>query len=334
MSTLHINRSGSGIVLKYGSMKIALDTYARGAVTFLSHSHSDHIVGIQKAKHIVATRGTFETLAARGQRLGCSKSIVRYNETLGQIGVYVTALNAGHVIGSSMFLFEFDDGMKVLYTGDFNNVDSIVHKAAAPVNADVLITEATFGTPSWVFPDREQVHFDIVEKAKTSIEKGILPFFQAYSLGKAQEAIALLQNNGFNVVSGNKTIDSVNEVYNKYGNDLDFISIEEEEMHSILEQDCVVITSSPKHTNRNFQKIIGRKKWMDFERRIQIYKLSGWALGQYGTMGFPLSAHSDYPGLVDFAQNVEPRVTYCFTSNATTLSNQLNSLGIQALPLE
>ena len=49
MSTLHVKRSGSGIILKYGGIKLALDTFARGASTFLSHSHSDHIVGIQKA---------------------------------------------------------------------------------------------------------------------------------------------------------------------------------------------------------------------------------------------------------------------------------------------
>jgi putative mRNA 3-end processing factor len=334
MSSLKLRRQGTGIVLKYMDVTLALDTGLRGMTTLLSHSHSDHIGGVSDAPHIIATSGTLDTLEARGTVVSGRRAVVKYGETLGTVGAYVTALNAGHVLGSTMFHIEFDDGLEVLYTGDFNAVDSIVHSAAEPRHADVLITEATYGTPRWVFPDRPETHRRILDAARATIDNGGIPVFQAYSLGKAQEAIALLQGAGIDVVSGNSTVDSVSEVYNKHGKGLAFAPLDSEDAKLALSSDCAIVTSSPRYTVSSIRKIQGAETARQIDKRIRNFNLSGWTLGEVSRHGFPLSAHTDFPGLIEFAKQVEPRMTYCFTGNGPVLSSHLIRAGVQAAPIE
>jgi putative mRNA 3-end processing factor len=334
MATLNVKKAGSGFLLEFGGTRLALDTGVEGLTTLLSHSHADHISGIQKAEHIVATRGTFETWIARGGKTPRDRTVVELREPFSQIGVTVTAYNAGHVLGSSMFLIEFDEGARVLYTGDFNNVDSVVHKAASPVRADVLITEATYGTPQWVFPDREDTHGNIVNAARKALEENRIVVFSAYSLGKAQEAIAVLQHAGFSVISGNMTIDSVSRVYNNHGKRLRSVPLRSNDTRTLLSEGGIVVSSSFNHTIRGIMNHLKIRSRSQLEDRIDKYSLSGWTLGKFRERGFPLSAHSDFNGLVGFARAVDPRVAYCFTENGLTLSNHLSEMGMNAVPLE
>ena len=99
MSTVSLRKSGTGFLLEYGDVKLVLDAGMKGETTLLSHSHADHIGGLGKARHIIATAGTFDTWhARRSSRLG-SKTIIKHGDMFGQIGVNITALNAGHVLG-------------------------------------------------------------------------------------------------------------------------------------------------------------------------------------------------------------------------------------------
>jgi putative mRNA 3-end processing factor len=334
MNSLRITKHGTGILLRYGNTKLAFDTGASGFLTLLSHSHADHIGQLHKANAVIATKGTLDTLEARGKNLSCKPTIIKNGDTLGKIGYYVTALNAGHVLGSSMFRVEFDDGLSVLYTGDFNTVDSIVHQAAIAVETDVLITEATYGTPQWIFPERRGVHRDIVGKAKEIIEAGKIPVFRAYSLGKAQEAIALLYHSGISTVSGNKAVDTVSSVYNDHGRDFEFVPSDSLANPKELPEAFAIVSSSPKHARAAFIRGCKRKDENAKPPETKEYNLSGWTLLEYKNRGFPLSAHSDFPHLLAFAKAVNPRVVYCFTGNARILSRHLDKGGINAVPLE
>ena len=334
MSTVSLKKSGTGFLLKYGDVKLALDTGIKGETTLLSHSHSDHIGGLKNARHIIATKGTFDTWQARRSNRFGNKTIIKHGDMFGQIGVNITALNAGHVLGSTMFLLEFDDDLRVLYTGDFNNVDSLIHKAAIPVDADVLITEATYGMPQWVFPDRRIVYDNILDAATKVIDEGRVPLFHAYSLGKSQEAIALLQSGGFRVISGNTSIDKVCSVYKRHGVDLRHHTVQSKNLTEILDEGAVIVSSSSRHTIGNMQRMLGKKVIARYEKKLEYYNLSGWTIGKFRERGFPLSAHSDFNGLLDFAKQVNPRVAYCFTENGRTLSKHLSDNGIHAVPLE
>lgn len=334
MSTLNVKKVGTGFLLEYGDVRLALDTGVKGESTLLSHSHSDHIGGLKNANHIIATAGTFDTWGARGNIAIKNKTVIRIGDMFGQIGVNITALNAGHVLDSTMFHLEFNDGLRVLYTGDFNNVDSLVHQAAQPIEADVLITEATYGKPQWIFPERKGVYSNILDTATEILDSGRVPLFSAYSLGKAQEAIALLQSGGFRIVSGNTSIDKVCAVYKKHGVDLRHHTLSSPGVSDILKEGAVVVTSSVRHTLYNIRKSIDKKTAKCLEDKMERYSLSGWTLSKFRERGFPLSAHTDFNGLVEFAKAVNPRVTYVFTGNASEFSAHLAKEGINAVPLE
>ncbi|MFW9809939.1 MAG: MBL fold metallo-hydrolase, partial [Candidatus Thorarchaeota archaeon] len=333
MPTVSVKKVGTGFLLEYGDVKLALDTGIYGETTLLSHSHSDHIGGLKNAGHIIATRGTFDTWYARRLNRFRNKTEIKHGDMFGQIGVNITALNAGHVLGSTMFHIEFNDGLTVLYTGDFNNVDSLVHKAAKPVGADVLITEATYGAPSWIFPNRKTVYENILDAAMNIIDEGRIPLFHAYSLGKAQEAIALLESGGFRVVSGNSSIDKVCSVYRRHGVNLRHLSLRSADTSKALDEGAVIVSSSSRHTLNSMRKFYGNKMFTEIESKIDYFDLSGWTVGKFRRQGFPLSAHSDFKGLVSFAKSVNPRVAYCFTENGRTLSKHLSENGIHSVPL-
>ncbi|MFW9861341.1 MAG: MBL fold metallo-hydrolase [Candidatus Thorarchaeota archaeon] len=334
MSTLKLKKQADGLILDYGHVRLALDTGIKGETTLLTHGHTDHLKGIEKAHRVVATKATIDTLKARGHMVKGRVELLEYNQRIGQLGVIVTALNAGHVLGSSMYLMEFDEGLSVLYSGDYNVVDSMVHTAAKPVSADVLITEATYGTPEWVFPSRKSIYDDILTTTSESIENGRIPVFLAYSLGKAQEAIALLQWGGFNVVSGNHRIDEVCKVYNQHGSDLRHTSLNHRDVKHLFSEGCAIVSSSFHHTRKNIRGAIGSTAANDIMNRMDHYSLSGWTLGDSSKIGFPLSAHSDFNGLMRFAKKVNPRVVYCFTGNASHFSGHLVDDGLNAVPLE
>ena len=334
MSTLNVQKVGTGFLLEYGDVRLALDTGIKGETTLLSHSHADHIGGLKTASHIIATSGTFDTLGARGNNVFNNKTVIRIGDTFGQIGVNITAHNAGHVLGSTMFHLEFNDGLTVLFTGDFNNVDSFVHTAALPIEADVLITEATYGQPEWVFPDRKGVYDNILDAASATLDDGRIPVFNAYSLGKSQEAIALLQSGGFRILSGNKSIDNVCNVYKDHGVDLRHHTLNSVGISDLLESGSVVVSASIRHTLNNIRRICDNETVQNFEQKMEKYSLSGWTLGKFRERGFPLSAHTDFNGLIEFAKAVNPRVAYVFTGSASELSEHLSAEGINAVPLE
>lgn len=334
MPTVSVKKIGTGFLLEYGDVRLALDTGVKGETTLLSHSHSDHTGGLKNAAHIVATKGTLDTWQARGAGRFKNKTEIKHGDMFGQIGVNITALNAGHVLGSTMFHIEFNDGLTVLYTGDFNNVDSLIHKAATPVEADVLITEATYGTPSWVFPKRKTIYEDILDAATENVDAGRIPIFHAYSLGKSQETIALLQSGGFRVISGNTSIDKVCSVYKRHGIDLRHLTLRSSGTTGALEDGAVIVSSSSRHTAHSMRKLFGERTFSKVESKLEYYDLSGWAVGKFRRRGFPLSAHSDFNGLLGFAESVNPKVVYCFTENGRTLSKHLSEKGIHSVPLE
>ena len=334
MPTLSLKKHGTGIALEYGEVKLALDTGMQGVTTLLSHSHTDHIGRLNRANQVIGTKGTFDTYSARGGKLPANRIIVEYQQMTVLSGVNITAINAGHVLGSTMFLIEFDDGLRALFTGDFNVVDSIVHEHARPVKADVLITEATYGSPSWIFPDRIETHENILKAAANCLAEGVNPIFNAYSLGKAQEVIALLQGRGIRVVSGNRSIDQVCKVYNRHGFDLKQVPITSKDLGHLIERGCAIVTSSPRHTEQHIRRTLGKMESRAIMDRMKPYSLSGWTLGKFRQRGFPLSAHSDYLGLLEFAKGVDPKVVYCFTENAREFSGHLATVGLNAVPLE
>ncbi len=346
---------GHGLLLQHGELRLGLDVGLPGVTTLLSHAHADHIGSLSGAREVVMTRQTLEVLRARNGTVRQPVRTVEFGKQYEFGNATVTPLNAGHVLGSTMFLIELGDGTRVLYTGDFNTEDSLVHTAAEPVEADVLITEATYGSPEWVFPDRPKVYDAIVTSARRDIEDGLVPVFRAYSLGKAQEATALLSQNGTVVASGNFVIDRVNWVYARYSQSLSWVDVADREaLREALSAGCAIVASDTRHLWANLQRHLGHTTTRAIVGRAKEYRLSGWSLHDgsvpHGLQarpheypprwfrhaqpsGFPLSAHADFHDLIGFASAVAPRIAYCFVGPVHEFAGHLAGRGIDAVPV-
>ena len=232
--------------------------------------------------------------------------------------IELVALNAGHILGSAQFLIN-TPSQAILYTGDINCVDTLTTKAAQPEKCDVLIIEATYGSPFYKFPPREIIYAGIVEWALETLKQGSIPCFHVYAAGKGQEVIRLFNTYTHLPVVVNPRLDGVNETYRKSGLDLQWIPSNTRHGHSILDKEaCVYITTPSDHR--------------DPGRRHSRAYATGWALSSKGrNTAFPLSSHADFDQLVRFIKACSPQQVYIFTGFAEELRVSLRTrLGLDA----
>jgi putative mRNA 3-end processing factor len=232
--------------------------------------------------------------------------------------VEVKALNAGHMLGSAQFLVN-TPASSILYTGDINCVDTLTTKAAQPHRCDVLVIEATYGSPFYRFPSRETIYASVVEWSVDMIKQGCIPCLHVYAAGKAQEIVRLFNVYTHLPVIVNPILDGVNNAYRNGGHSLDWTSAASTDGKEVLEKNPCVYLTTP-----NDKRSIGRKTARAFA--------TGWALSLRGrNAAFPLSSHADFEQLVSFIKACDPKKVYIFTGFAEELGRSVKSeLGLEA----
>ncbi len=288
-----------GIYVVSDRVKFVVDpTGSVGDVDFVlvTHGHSDHVSRQMYRHTVVATRETFSALAVKFGGMPPRRVEVAPGRVLELDGVQIAVFEAGHILGSVMYLVEVD-GVQTLFTGDFNTVGSILTEAAEPVGkVDVLVMEATYGDPAYRFPNRAEVYNQLLEVTeRVSREGGVA--IAAYPLGKAQEVTKLLGARA-----------GVHKSIARYNSALGISS---------GGGDGVLIVPSVRHAPAGYFKI----------------EVSGWhAVGGAGNgvYGIPLSDHSDYGGLLEFALESSPKLVYTVYGFAERLAGGLRKMGIRA----
>lgn len=112
-----------------------------------------------------------------------------YSETQ-LAGVFVKTYNAGHVPGARSLLLEFED-TSLLYTGDFNTIDTSLTKGLDttnyPKDVDVMIVESTYGDKD--HPDRSALKEEFYERISSTLDQGGSVLIPTFSIGRAQELL-------------------------------------------------------------------------------------------------------------------------------------------------
>jgi Cft2 family RNA processing exonuclease len=104
-------------------------------------------------RRVLATPETLAIMAVRmGETHAGESQAIQYGETVSINGVDVSALPAGHVLGSAQILVEHK-GLKICVSGDYKRRADPTCATFTPVNAHVFVTEATFGLPVFRHPD-------------------------------------------------------------------------------------------------------------------------------------------------------------------------------------
>jgi putative mRNA 3-end processing factor len=297
---------------------IKLRTISTTSRVLVSHAHSDHTRGFRHKGVKQSTTETKEIHTALNSHKVSNFQAIDLNRKISIDDVDVKALNAGHMLGSAQFLVETPQS-SILYTGDINCVDTLTTKAAQPHRCDVLVIEATYGSPFYHFPSRDTIYANVVEWSVEMIKQGFIPCLHVYAAGKAQEIVRL-----FNVytrlpVIVNPVLDGVNAAYKKAGHDLEWISANSIEGGEVLEKNPCVYVTTP-----NDRRSIGRKTARAYA--------TGWALSMRGrNAAFPLSSHADFEQLVSFIKACSPEKVYIFTGFAEEMRQLIRTeLGLEA----
>ena len=314
----------SGVQVEYGNVKIMLDPQSNRlshCSVFVSHGHFDHSTAFRMDEMPkYSSQQTFDLIASFGihpenwQPLTMGKKVV-FDD------VEVVPYNSGHVLGSYEFDVRTPEG-NVLFTGDFNTEYTMTMKPAEPIQCDILILEATFGSPSFVFPPEDAIGKEMVDWAKKIIKSGKIPTFQADPLGNAQEIIGIFRESGIPVVTHWK-VSRINRIYEAHGHKLDYVDAKTYEAQEITDSGNLVYVTP---------------KQLDLQDHPEFVPalVSGWALWARKT-AFPLSDHADFPRLIKFVEDCRPKtVLTCHGSKfSDTLAHYIEKkLGIRAYPID
>ena len=275
------------------------------------------------ARHELAL-ATPETALLYHHRLGKRHRVLEmpYDERIEFAGLELTAVPAGHCLGSAMLLAQ-DDDRSLLYTGDFKLSRSETVPPARLPRADILVMECTFGRPEYRLPPREETVERLLELVRKTLQSGRTPVVHAYALGKSQEVSRILTKAGIGVLQ-HRAIYAISRLYEACGVRLGDVA----EFCSPPPQGKAVVTL-PKGS-RGF-RLAGLIDPVSIA-------VSGWAIEPATRQrwnvdhALPLSDHADFDELLETAARVEPRKIYC-THGPPEFAEHLRSAGFQACPL-
>ncbi|PQO35585.1 MBL fold metallo-hydrolase RNA specificity domain-containing protein [Blastopirellula marina] len=275
---------------------LGVDVRRRQQFGFISHAHMDHA-----ARHetILCTP---ETAALVRHRIGETQfRLMPLGETIEFRQSQLTALSAGHVLGSAMLLAATDDG-STLYTGDYRLGQSYTAGEAELPQADVLVMECTFGDPFYRLPPRSETIAQFVDLVDQAFRRGATPMIHAYVLGKAQEVTKILTAHGIRVQQ-QPDVFAISQIYQQCGCDLG-----EYELYDGRPKPRHAIVCPPRsQRGSDVHGVI----------HAEHFAMTGWGWNPALAARYrcdhviPLSDHADYAELLETIEQVAPQRIYC-----------------------
>jgi putative mRNA 3-end processing factor len=272
-----------------------------------------------------ATRDLAETLNDSLKLRGAPIETLEYGKALQYGEEKITLAKADHILGAAQVLVEDAGGIRIAYTGDFRIDDTPV------IESDVLVVEATYGSPSC----RRSFGVDVRELLVSMVEKrlrgGAVYVFGYY--GKVQEVMQLLRNADVSVpfVMPQRMYD-VTKVCEHHGMKLGCTALSiDADGHELLDGNlpCVAFY------HMNARDHVGLRN-----ARITV---SGWEFNapcrQIGDREYivALSDHSDFDGLIEYVKRSRAKQVitdnYRVSHGAVLAKEIRRRLGVSAVPM-
>jgi len=269
--------------------------------SFVSHAHSDHL---RNHRNILASPATaaFYQYFHRERKRKANIHTLEYGKPYRIDELTITLYPSGHILGAAMIHVEYQ-GETLLYTGDFKLHKGRAAEAIQIPQADLLIMESTYGSPEYAFSrERPALPSKIGDWIRKTQRQGFVPVVLAYSLGKAQEAMAILEDLGFRP-RVHPQIWDLAQIYKRFG----IVFSKSRPFTEGFDPQRDVLIFPPGHFRRQAHMLPFRMKTLF---------LSGWANGQRRNHwiqwddALPLSDHADFDELLDFVFMVNPRKVF------------------------
>lgn len=311
-----------------------LDPWDAKPWAFVSHAHADHFARHQSALCSTVTasliRSRYSLAEARIDAVPFSAAIERHGHRL-------RLLPAGHIAGSAMLhVTRISDGATLLYTGDFKVRKGRTAEPVVFQQADLLILETTFGLPHYAFPPPLEIESAVLRFVHDALADGEVPVLLGYSLGKAQEALALLHEHGIPALL-HPSVAEMTRACREAG-----VRALPEPL--ILGEAPASPSSTIYHPPSNIptgHAVIAppnavRSKLLRAIPKRRVAMLSGWALTPGASYRYrvdeaiPLSDHADHPGLLECVQRVRPKKILTVHGSTREFAAELRQRGHDA----
>lgn len=289
----------------------------------ITHAHSDH--ARRGSRRYYCTRSGESLLRAR---IGKNISVRAYD--FGEIfeinGVKLSFHPAGHILGSAQVRMEFAGEVWVA-SGDYKREPDPTCEPFESVKCDVFVTEATFGTPGFKWPRGTDLGRQIYDWWSANAERGINSVLFAYSLGKAQRVLGVLEPYASQPIYCHSAVTELNACYREQGIKL-----------------APTICMSTIRGSEKFrgELILTPQSFLKSEQArvlgssFQTAFASGWMAGgaqRYGQSydhGFVMSDHADWDDLVRTITETGAKRVYVQHRGNGALVKHLKSLGLKA----
>jgi Cft2 family RNA processing exonuclease len=312
--------------LYVAAIDLWIDSMRERERCYVSHGHSDHA---RVHGTVIASVNSARVFRHRfGRRRDAAQAVSfeehAFNEPWSEGEHRLTLFPAGHVLGSSQLLIEGEAGA-FIYTGDFKLARSYTCEPPEVKPCDVLLMECTFGRPQYVFPPRDEIEERIVAFATRALEDGCAPILFAYSLGKAQEVMAILAKAGV-PLTAHGAVHDMSRVYEAAGVHLG--PYEKYDARTYDGTRALVWPPSGKTRPKAAH-----------DRPLRTAMLTGWAMDpgaqfRYGVDEMiPLSDHADFPALLAYIERAQPKKVW-LNHGWPDFVWRLRRLGINAEYLE
>lgn len=287
----------NGVTIELNEEFVFLDPIVSNGFSIVSHAHIDHSPYLT-LKEPIATKETEELIKVRDPSF--KAFTIKQNKKLKFENFSLKLIDSQHILGSSMILIETSQE-KILYTGDFR-------KREIDEEIDILIMETTYGLPEFTFPPIDEEIDKMIKWIKLqTLHKKVE--IGAYALGKAQEIIKILNENGI-IPAVSKTIEKFNKVYRKFGEKL-----ETDKKSDIIIRPLHEVVNNPLP---NYAHCI----------------VSGWGLiNRFPFKTFIISDHLDFKGLIEFVENTNPKTVYTLHGYSKEFAEYLNKIGYKAFSI-
>ncbi|NIP67537.1 exonuclease [Candidatus Bathyarchaeota archaeon] len=273
-------------------------------VRVITHAHSDHLSSLGRSLKeceavmmTPATKDLINVIKNPSYLLGGNVKTLRYEEAYAYKDERMTLHYSDHILGAAQVLVEDEEGRRILYTGDFRLPYTPI------IEADILVIESTYGSPSCVRPFTREVKKVLVNLVEETVKEGPVYLFGYH--GKIQEVMQILYEAHLGVpfIASDKVF-QVSRICEMHGMKCatDLLLSSSEEARSMLRHDDPLLafyhTSSRRHVN---------------DGGLRIY-VSGWqfsaACRMIGRNEFrvALSDHSDFYGLLRYVENSRPKM--------------------------
>lgn len=289
----------------------------------VTHAHSDHARrGAQQ--YYCVTRGVSLLKVRLGKSI--KVSTYEYGESFFLNGVKLSFHPAGHILGSSQVRIEYEGEVWVA-SGDYKRQPDPTCEPFEVVKCDVFITEATFGTPAYDWPQEVDLGRQIHEWWDENRRLGFNSVLFAYSLGKAQHVLSLLEPFATRAVHCHPAATHLNDCYRELGVKLAKTQcLSQISPQASLSGELLLVPQS--FLSSPQANILGGSFKTAFA--------SGWMAnnsfnykGSYDK-GFTLSDHADWKDLVRTIIETGAKRVYVQHRGRGALVRHLKSLGIKA----